>query len=449
MKTLIKNGRLVLEDRLEAGEVLVEDGRILAVGPGLNATADRVIDAEGHYVLPGFIDFHVHVDDRIGAFELADTYESGSRIAAVNGITTLCSFVTQPQGESLIQSIRRARAKARGLSHGDILWHLTPTRFGAEDWADLQQLVGEGYRTFKFYTTYKTAGIFADEGQVDELFLRLGPLGARFLVHCEDDARMATVDLKGLDLGAPATHGRLRPEAAELLAVESLVDLATVRRVPLHVVHVSTSAAAEVLMQTRRNADITCETCPQYLWLDDTWLQRADGHRWLCSPPLRPGRERFRELAQRGAFDVFATDHCAFRQEDKDTWDRQDIRTVANGLAGLGALPHLVWKLWGDDPDRAALEMARRLSRNPAHRAGIGHRKGALQPGFDADLVVLDPSGPERTIASTQADAYETYPGFTSTLAFRHVLLRGEPVASDGRLLHPQTPTGHLLQPEP
>jgi cytosine/adenosine deaminase-related metal-dependent hydrolase len=72
-----------------------------------------------------------------------------------------------------------------------------------------------------------------------------------------------------------------------------------------------------------------------------------------------------------------------------------------------------------------------------------------LRPGLDADLVVLDPTGPETPLGSSLADVHETYPGFTSNLTFRHVLLRGEPVAADGRLLHPQSPTGILLQPQP
>jgi len=450
MTTLVRNGRVVLDEGIEPLDIFVEDGRIAALlAPGSEARADQVIDASGCYVLPGFIDFHVHLDDRIGTFYLADTYESGSRVALLNGITTLCSFVTQGSGETLLQALNTARRKAEGTSHADLLWHLTPTRFEPADWAALERLATTGYRTFKFYTTYKPAGIFADAERLDEVFRRLEPLGARFLVHCEDDDLMAGVDVAGLDLHRPGSHGRLRPERAELLAVEALLDLAAHRGVPLHVVHVSTVAAAEALVLARGTVDVTCETCPQYLWLEDTWLDRKDGHRWLCSPPLRGDRPRFRELAKAGAFDLLATDHCAFSRQDKDAWDSRDVRTAANGIAGLGALPHLAWRLWEDEPDRAALELAHRLSRNPALRAGIADRKGALRPGLDADLVVLDPNGPERPVVSSLSDTYETYPGFTSRLAFRHVLLRGERVAALGSLLRPETPAGILLQPQP
>jgi dihydropyrimidinase len=228
--------------------------------------------------------------------------------------------------------------------------------------------------------------------------------------------------------------------------VEALLALAARCGVPLHIVHVSTTTAAERIQAARPHQDVTCETCPQYLWLDEGWLDRPDGHRWVCSPPLRNDRVRFRELAQAGAFDLMGTDHCAFTRADKDDRDQLDVRTVANGLAGIGALPHLVWKLWEHDPDRAARELALRLSQNPAARLGVEDRKGALQVGLDADIVVLDPHGSLRPIRSTLVDAFETYPEFTTTLSFRQVLLRGTSLVEQDTLLNPRHFPGRALQ---
>ena len=448
MRTLIRNGRVALEDRLEHMDILLEEGRIAAIGQNLGA-ADRTVDATGCYVLPGFIDFHTHVGDRIGDFELADDYESGTRIGIMNGITTLCTFVTQGSDraqETLRQALRRAHTRAEGRCHSEVAWHLTPTTFEPGDWLDLESLIQAGYRTLKFYTTYRSAGIYTDQARLEELFRRLGPLGARFLVHCEDDDLMAAVDISSMDLSRASSHARLRPEAAEIRTVDALIKLAARCGVPLHVVHVSTVSAAQQIKEAHNHQDLTSETCPQYLWLDPSWLDRPDGHRWICSPPLRGGRDHFRELARAGVFDLIATDHCAFCCTDKEAWDGLDVRTVANGLGGLGALAHLAWKLWGDDPDRAARELALRLAWNPAARLGVSHRKGALRPGLDADVVVLDPNGPVQPIRSSLADAFETYPDFTSTLAFRHVFLRGESVVEDGQLTHAENPRGLALQ---
>jgi dihydropyrimidinase len=449
VKTLIRNGRVALDGSLQSLDVLAEGGRIAALGALGAASADQVIEAAGCYVLPGFIDFHTHVDDQIGPYYLADTYESSTRLALENGITTLCTFVTQGADESLLKALKRARAKAEGHAHSDVLWHLTPTTFNPADLATLQVLLAGGYHTLKLYTTYKAAGIYASYERIEALFRQFAPLGGQFLIHCEDDATIEAVDAAGLDLSKALTHTLLRPEAAEIVAIQRVVELAIAHGASMHVVHVSTLEGARHLVANRGRGDLSFETCPQYLFLDDSWLARADGHRWLCSPPLRSDRLPLLELIRQGAADVIATDHCPFCARDKDHWDGRDFRQVPNGLPGLGSLPHVTWKIWEDDADRAALGLATHLSRNPAHRAGVGDRKGTLQPGMDADLVVLDPKGPERPLRSTASDAYEAYPTFTSTLAFPHVLLRGEPLVKDGRLTQPKAPRGRLLQPSP
>ncbi|BDU78779.1 dihydroorotase [Mesoterricola sediminis] len=447
MKTVIRNGRVAMGDRLVDADLLLVDGRVAAVGG--TGPADRELDASGCYVLPGFMDFHTHVDDRIGRHYLADTYATATRTAVENGITTLCTFVTQGPGGTLRSAMAEARAKAAGRSYADVLWHLTPTTFSGADLASLEVLVAAGYRTLKLYTTYKPAGLYASYEVLETLFRRLGPKGATFLVHCEDDALIAAVDRAGLDLSRASSHPRMRPEAAEIEAVRRVADLAAATGAPAHVVHVSTVGAARLIAEARSRADLTCETCPQYLVLDEGWLARPDGHRWLCSPPLRGDREAFRALARDGVFDMVATDHCPFRPEDKDAWDGSDIRQVPNGLAGLGALPHITWKIWEDDPDRSALGLAAHLAAHPARRAGVAHRKGALLPGLDGDVVVLDPSGPERPVRSADVPTPEAFPRETTRLRFRHVLLRGVPVVQDGALLDPGAPAGLPLQPDP
>jgi dihydropyrimidinase len=449
MKTLIRNGRVALDGGIQSLDVLIEGERIAALGALEAASADRVVDAAGCYVLPGFIDFHTHVDDQIGPYYLADCYESSTRVALENGITTLCTFVTQGPGETLLQAMATARAKAEGKSHCEVLWHLTPTTFSAADMAMLRTLATGGYRTLKFYTTYKDAGIFSSYEHLEELFRSLGPHGSRFLVHCEDDACIDAVDATGLDFSKALTNTLLRPEAAEVIAIRRVVDLALAHGAALHVVHVSTLEGARYLVANQAKGELSFETCPQYLFLDETWLAREDGHRWLCSPPLRGERAPFLDLIRQGAADIIATDHCPFCARDKDRWTGRDYRDVPNGMPGLGSLPHLAWKLWEDDPDRAALGLATHVSLNPALRAGVGDRKGALRPGLDADIVVLDPHGPERPLRSTHADAYETFPDFTSSLAFRHVLLRGEAQVRDGQLLQPEKPAGRPLQSNP
>lgn len=425
------------------GNLLMDGERIVAAGPELSGNAERVFDLKGAYILPGLVDLHVHLDDQIGRFELADSYLGGSRIAAQNGITTLCSFITQDRCRSLPQAMRDARERAARGTHCDLQWHLTPTTFEARDRAFLATLPALGWHTIKLYTTYREAGICSDDSRIGDLFRTLGPAGFGFLVHCEDDDLISGADAD--PSAGPQAHADLRPPLAELTAVRKVLGLARANRARLHVVHVSTAAAARALAPAREgDHGITCETCPQYLWLDPAWLRREDGHRWICSPPLREDREEFRDLARSGAFDVFATDHCPFCRGDKDDWDRRDVRSVANGLPGLGALLPLFWRLFEEDPDRAALELARRAAENPARVAGLWPRKGSLAPGSDADVAVVDPSGPEREVRSSLGEVWEPYPGFRTRVQASLVFRRGDLIVAEGQLVEAD-PGGRIL----
>lgn len=447
MKTLIRHGCVVTPTGVKSLDLLIEGERIAALEPpGTITGADCILDAKGCYILPGFIDFHVHLDDRIGKFELADTYQSGSEVAILNGITSLCSFVTQGPGETLIKACHRALSKAEGNTFCDLHWHLTPTHFDEATWSEIDALIERGWTTFKFYTTYRQAGLFTSYDHLDSHFARLTPKGVRFLIHCEDDALLSGIAHHKLDLTKANTHASLRPAQAEWQSIEHVLDIARRHSAMVHVVHVSSVEGAQLMARQASEGPFTCETCPQYLWLDESYLERPDGHRWICSPPLRNQREAFRELARHGAFSLFATDHCAFTRRDKDDWDQRSVRTVANGLAGLGALPHLVWKLFEADSDTAATELAKRLSRTPAMLAGMKH-KGEIRVGADADLVVLNPYGLERPIRSSVSDVYESYSGFTSTLAIKAVLLRGELAVQNDSLVPSATPKGLVLHP--
>jgi dihydropyrimidinase len=384
--------------------------------------------------LPGLIDLHVHIDDTIGRYRLADTWESASRAAAAAGITTLGGFITQKPEEKLAAAVERAAGRAAGYSFCDYLWHLTPTRFAEDDWADILRLQESGWRTFKFYTTYCESGLFSSYNRLTEIAERLTPGGARLLVHAEDEEVLAPARISG---GAgplrASDHARQRPAEAELRAVERVAEIAAATGARFHIVHVSTPEAAEAIGRARGRARLTCETAPHYLFLDDSWLRRSDGHRWLCTPPLRDAARvaRLREMARAGAFDTYASDHCAFTLEDKAR-GRDDLRSTPMGLAGIGALPRLVFALERERPERAFAEMSLHLAENPARLAGIEGRKGALAPGLDADLAVFEIADEEEPIVSASAGGPETYPGFRSPLRLRHLFLRGRQLVADG-----------------
>jgi dihydropyrimidinase len=443
---LVRGGTVWDEHGARRADVLVEGETIAAVGELSGAVGEaEVIDATGLDVLPGLIDLHVHVDDRIGGVEIADGFPSGSEIAVRNGITTLVSFATQGPDETLDGAVRRWLARADGRSHCDVAFHLTPTGW-PWDWQEVERMVGRGFSTFKLYTTYRPAGLYTDYERLEEIMRRLARLDAGVLVHCEDDGTLARIDANALDLHDPVAHARLRPEEAEVAAIRRVLEIAGRTGCRLHVVHVSTADGAALIDKTRPRQPVTCETAPHYLLLDDALLADVQGHSFLCTPPLRPEatRERMEAGAVAGGFDLFATDHCPFRRADKVARG-EDIRTVPNGLPGLGALVPMVFELLVATHHRPLSELVVRLAANPARVAGLYPRKGVLREGSDADLVVLDPAGQPRPVVSTLADCHDPWSGRTTTLTVRRVLRGGEIVVRDGRLVSPGRPGGRTL----
>jgi dihydropyrimidinase len=446
MKTCIQNGTVVFEDHLEQVDLLLENERISAIGlRGAFQHADTFIDAADCYIFPGFIDIHTHLDDRIGQKYLADTYRTGSQIALQNGITTLCSFITQGQDESLSTAVARAQSKASAHSFCDYLWHLTPARFDHQGWQEIEYWIEKGFITFKFYTTYKEAGLFTAYTDLQDRIRVLALHNGTVFVHCEDDERLNSARQGHVDWRNPLMHARVRPAQAEISAIQQVIEIARKTGARVHIVHVSTAEGVD-LIRSATDAQITCETCPQYLFLDESYLSRPNGHRWICSPPLRSQTERqsLWERARCGDIDILATDHCAFTQKDKDDWGT-DIRQIPGGVAGIGALTHLAFQLWqSGKKERALLRINQMLSTGPAKIIKKYPQKGALKVGADADLTVINPAGPERDIISSLADCYETFPDMRTVLEMRYVFLRGQLVVRDN-LIQIKEPRGACL----
>ncbi len=442
---LVLGGLVVTPDGEAPADVRVEGGRIAEVGRFERRAEEALVDATGCVVLPGVIDLHVHLDDDVGGVAIADGFSSGTEVAVREGVTTIASFVTQRPGESLAAAVGRMVAKARGRLHADLALHLTPTG-ESWDWNEIEALIADGFGTFKLYTTYRETGLFTPWDRLEVAMRRFAELGATVLVHCEDQEVLDMVDASDLDLSSPQNHARLRPERAEIAAISKLLDLAECTGCATHVVHVSTAYGAARIAASRASAAVTSETAPHYLLLDERALAGYGGHRRLCTPPLRPAavRAALEAVVAEGAVDLLASDHCPFRRVDKDVL-AGDLRAVPSGLPGVGALLPLAWELLVERHKWPLARFASMLSAAPARVLGLAGVKGAIRPGADADLVVVDPAGPARPVRPTLADAYPPFPTATTRLAIRHVLLGGVEVVRNGALTDRDHPHGRLL----
>jgi len=440
MQKLITNGKIVLESEIISADLLIDGEKIVAISPKINNPAAEIFDASGCYILPGFIDIHTHLADNIGRFRLADDYASGSEVAVINGITTIYSFITQHNNENLSSAIQRTLPKAEKQTHCDYGWHLTPTDFSQESWQEIDEAVKAGYTTFKFYTTYKAAGIFSSYEQLEQIYQHFAKTAVLIMIHCEDDSIIAEQQTKYIDYANAYTHALQRPSIAESKAALTIVELCRKYQVRTHFVHVSSPETVKAVKKAAVGLPLTLETCPQYLYLNEEELKKTDGHRFLCSPPLRSLAEsaELNELVKNNQLDIFATDHCPYTKADKDDW-RNDIRQAGNGLAGLGALPHLFFKLFEPINDENILKLSRHLSLNAAKTINLYPQKGVIQVGADADLLIINPNGKNQPIRSTLADCYDPYSDFNTNLEIKKVFLRGNLVAENGELTNKKT----------
>jgi dihydropyrimidinase len=436
---LVQGGTLVTPEGVFEADVLTQGERIKAIGRGLPTSHDtRVVDAEGCYVMPGGIDAHTHIDLNTGVYQTADNWFVGTRAAACGGVTTVIDFATQFRGQTLREAVESRLTEAKGAAI-DYALHVMITDLPAEREDEIADLVDLGTPSVKLYTTYRP-NYYADDATILRLMKACADYGVLPLVHCENDDLVTsqTEALKAAGQTEWRYHGRSRPALAEQEAVQRVLFLAEAAGSPVHVVHCSTARSVALVAEARDNGqEVTCETCPQYLLLDDTAYGGPDPWRYILQPPLRDPQEpeRLWALVEAGAVDLVATDHCDYTAAQKTA--RDDFTQTPGGLPGVETLLPLMFT-YGVDAGRLTLpQLAAMLSANPARTWGLWSRKGALRPGSDADLVVYDPQ-PEGVIAAKDLRhlaGYSPYEGMRVQGRVKATISRGHVIYREGRLV--------------
>ncbi|MBM4157211.1 MAG: amidohydrolase family protein [Ignavibacteria bacterium] len=462
---ILKNGSVISEGKtlpVNKSDILIEDGKILDMGMFDNLEIPS-FDVSNCFVLPGLIDMHTHLDDWAGDFYTADTYISGSKIAVLNGITTLGTFITESENSlrdfvkdttksTLVNCYDRTIKKSFNNSYSDYFWHLTPLIFddngkiNRKKVDEVNQMMEIGIKTLKLYTTYKKAGICSSYEQIKMFFNLFNNRNISFLIHCEDDETILSSVLKNPDFKNTFTHTLLRPAKAEVTAVKKIVELALENHCKIHIVHISTVEGAEYIYKNKNKIPVTVETCPQYLFLDENYLKGKNGFRYFCTPPLRDVQTimELKNRAVNGLFDVYASDHCPFLKKDKKIY-ANDIRLIPSGLPGIGVLGNLILKLFQNDYMKAFSEISLKLSKNPASICGIYPQKGTLKKGSDADVSVFEITNKNYKLVSSLSDVYEPYEEFNGNLILKYVFLRGKKIVENNSLSDPHNFSGKCL----
>ena len=438
MRILIKNAFLVLEDRVEKGDLLTDGKRIAQVGGRIDVPADKVIEADGCYVFPGFIDTHTHFDLEVGSTVTADDFVSGTRAALVGGTTTVLDFATQERGMTMMDAFQKWQKKAVGSSchYG---FHMAVSEWNEDRIAEIPAMIENGVTSFKMYMVYDNMRL--SDGQIYEAIQRLAKEDCIIGIHCENDdiIKARVKELKAAGKTASRYHAVSRPNVVEADGVGRLMDAAYLAGGPAWVVHLSTKEGLAIARRAReRGQEVYLESCPQYLVLEEKMYDEPDGAKFVMSPPLRSKDDQEALLGAMGTgeIDWIGTDHCSFTMAQKAA-GKDDFSKTPNGGAGVQNRAEIVYTRAVKGGYIDMVSMGQLLSTRAARLFGMYPNKGTLKAGSDADIAIFDPNAPHIIHAETNLHACDNspYEGYAAAGRARDVILSGTPVVENGRLI--------------
>jgi dihydropyrimidinase len=399
--TVIRGGTIVTAADSTQCDVGIRGGRITALAQDL-PVAGHEIDARGKLVLPGGVEGHCHIEQEssVGNVMSADDFFTGTRSAVFGGTTTTLSFAAQMKGQSLRKVVDDYHALAASKAVIDYGFHLIvsdPTEQTMNE--HLPALIKEGMTSFKVYMTYDSLKL--DDHQMLDVLATARQHGAMVMIHAEnhDMIRWLTQRLLQGGYDAPKFHAISHVELAEDEATHRAIRLSELIDVPILIVHVSASEAmAEIRRAQTAGLKVYGETCPQYLFLTASDLDRegAEGAKYCCSPPPRDASHHdiiWQGLAN-GTFQVFSSDHAPYRFDETGklaAGPNPTFPQVANGVPGIELRLPLLFSE-GVGKGRIDIQQFVALtSTNVAKIYGLLPRKGTIAVGSDADIAIWDP----------------------------------------------------------
>lgn len=393
MKLIIKNGTIVTQSESYKADILVEDGKISAIGTAFNEEGANVVDALGKLVLPGAIDAHTHLAMPFGGTVSADNYLAGTRAAACGGVTTVFDYPMQRKGSGIIETIEARKEMCDQEACVDYAFHCCITDLnGGAILDEFKDAVDYGVTSFKCFLVYKKEGMMVDDGTLVKILLKAKETGAITNIHAENPHVIDLNIEKFLKEGKTSAwyHYLSRPEFVEAEADKRAIHWAKSVDAPLYLVHMADKEGVEAAIEAKMDGnDIYIETCPQYLEFTCDVYKREDGRNFICSPPMKgqESQDALWKALKTGAIDTVATDHCPFQSYEKD-WGKDDFTKIPNGCAGVENLyPYMLSA--ANEGKLSFNRVVELCSFNPAKIFGCTE-KGSISVGKDADIVIYD-----------------------------------------------------------
>lgn len=401
---------MVNDDRMFVADLYIEDGIIKQVGSNLTLPGGvRTIDAKGKMILPGGIDTHTHMQMPFMGTCSSDDFYTGTKAALAGGTTMIIDFVCTHRGSSILDMYEQYREWADAKVCCDYALHVIISGFSEKVSNDMEVLVKEkGINSFKCFLAY--TGVFMlEDDELYDTFQRCRELGALAQVHAENGKLIARKQDEMIAKGITGPEGHLysHPEEAEVEATQRAITLADAACCPLYVVHVMSALAANKIAEAKRDGCIVFgEAIAAALGTDgshylNTCWRHAAGH--VMSPPLRPNKDTPRLLMQAlatGDLDTTGTDHCVTKGEQK-ALGKDDFRKMPNGVNGVEDRMSVIWEKGVVSGILDPCSFVAVTSTNAAKIFNIYPRKGRIEVGSDADVVLWDPEEMRTISAST------------------------------------------------
>ena len=438
---VVHGGTVAFSTQAYEASIAIKGERIVAVGPHeMMPEADRYIDATGKFVLPGAIDSHVHIRPSPG-----DDWAVVTRAAALAGLTTIIPFgeYDATEEETLPQAIQRWQGEAGTVSVMDYAFHyiLSNTPYIIDSVAEAMSM---GVTSFKMFMTY-------DHRVTDSFIARVmdivGANDGVVQLHAENGDVIEYLMNKALAEGRtkPTDFPGTCPPWAEAEAINRGILMGAMTNCPTYIVHLTTQLGLERIKEAQRQGQrVWTETCPQYLLLDETALERL-GPFAKIGPPLRPAdgvnQNALWEGTANGYISTIGSDHAPGNTAQKELgWD--NIFRAPNGDPipfGAPSIETIVPLVFSEGVKKRGLPiwwMARMMAENPARIFGLYPRKGVIQPGSDADLLIIDPDADVTIHAADHQSTtgYTPYEDWKVSGKPWMTLLRGKVLLNNGKL---------------
>jgi allantoinase len=446
---VVRNGRVVTPTATYEGlGVAIKDGRFAAiVEEAYLPDAAETLDAEGLYILPGIMDCHVHF--REPGLDYKADWGTDSAAAIHGGVTFVCDMPnTRPPTHDAEQvRVKQTLAEARSFVDFGIIGLITQ-----DNYDDLVPMAEAGVVGFKVFMGETIGNIPApDDGQLfDSLALVAERLGLRTGFHAENDQILQHMirKLRAEGRTDPRAHRDSRPVVSEVESINRLITLARYNGAKIHIFHLSSGDGMDAIVAGRRlGVDVTAETGPHYLLMDDAQYDRVWNHLRM-NPPVRGGDNGPRLLAGLvdGRIEMIATDHSPHTEEEKAP---RNVWEAISGFVGVETAPRICLSELVNSGKMTLNKYVELTSWNPAHVWQVYPRKGAIQVGTDADLTFVDLDAPWQIDRFQLHSKNKVTPfhGWEGKGLPVMTMVKGQLVVREGKLVG--EPRGRLVRPLP